>query len=101
MDVIYLNYWVAVFQALVGLLFAVPSAPLQDTPISGIPQNMYGFIKHCFVFLSYNSFFFFLFSFLLFDLALCLFPSENVFGDLIETYNQVKIKEYFLYWVSM
>eukprot|EP00762_Andalucia_godoyi_P004066 ANDGO_06385.mRNA.1 Crt homolog 1 len=39
MDAYYLNAWVAVFQVLVQLLFAVPCAPVQGIAISQIPEN--------------------------------------------------------------
>ncbi|CAM9687417.1 unnamed protein product [Ectocarpus sp. 4 AP-2014] len=41
MDVIYLNGWVAVFQFLASLLFAVPSAYAMGLPVAELPQNTY------------------------------------------------------------
>ncbi|CAM9601397.1 unnamed protein product [Ectocarpus sp. 6 AP-2014] len=41
MDVIYLNGWVAVFQFLSSLLFAVPSAYAMGLPVAELPRNTY------------------------------------------------------------
>ncbi|CAN0197416.1 unnamed protein product, partial [Discosporangium mesarthrocarpum] len=41
MDVIYLNGWVAVFQFLASLLFAVPSAYAMGLPVSELPLNTF------------------------------------------------------------
>ncbi|CAM9248360.1 unnamed protein product [Laminaria digitata] len=41
MDVIYLNGWVAVYQFLASLLFAVPSAYAMGLPVSELPRNTY------------------------------------------------------------
>ncbi|CAM9849302.1 unnamed protein product [Pylaiella littoralis] len=41
MDVIYLNGWVAVFQFLASLLFAVPSAYAMGLPVAELPRNTY------------------------------------------------------------
>ncbi|CAM9824553.1 unnamed protein product [Ascophyllum nodosum] len=47
-DVIFLNGWVAIFQFLSGLLFAVPSAYAMGLPVSELPRNSYeGFL--CFL----------------------------------------------------
>ena len=39
----YLNYWVSVFQLLMGIPLSIPSAPLQGSQIPDIPRDLFVF----------------------------------------------------------
>jgi len=41
MDVVYLNGWVSLYQFLITILLAVPSAASMNIPVAQIPQNLY------------------------------------------------------------
>lgn len=47
MDVIYLNGWVAVFQLMASLLFAVPSAYAMGLPVAVMKKTNFAYLYIC------------------------------------------------------